>query len=104
MRRAAKVDANHASVVAALRAIGCMVQDLSGVGDGCPDLLVGIRGTPRGKILVLMEIKDGDKAPSKQRLTKDQLQFYAQWDGFPVDTVRSVEQAVAIVNAYRVCG
>jgi hypothetical protein len=58
MRRAAKVDANHADIVKALRAAGCGVLDLSKVGNGCPDLLV------HAGVTVLMEIKDGSKPPS----------------------------------------
>jgi hypothetical protein len=41
---AAKVDANQAAVVAALRKIGASVQPLHGVGAGVPDLLVGFQG------------------------------------------------------------
>ena len=44
MRRAAKIDSNHAEIVAALRGIGAYVMSLASVGGGCPDLLVGFRG------------------------------------------------------------
>ena len=40
--RACKVDANQAAIVKALREYGCSVTHLHRVGDGCPDLLVGI--------------------------------------------------------------
>lgn len=40
MRRAAKRDANHAELVAALRARGLAVTDLGHVGQGVPDLFV----------------------------------------------------------------
>ena len=40
----AKVDANQKVIVEALRAAGCFVQSLAGVGKGCPDLLVGSDG------------------------------------------------------------
>lgn len=42
MRRAAKVDANQAAVVADLRALGWTVEDCSGFGEGWPDLFVSI--------------------------------------------------------------
>jgi hypothetical protein len=42
LRRASKVDANQREVVAALRGAGASVQLLHAVGEGCPDLLVGI--------------------------------------------------------------
>ena len=54
MRRAAKVDANQAEIVQALRQIGAVVQSLAAVGNGCPDLLVGYRNR-----LFLLELKDG---------------------------------------------
>jgi hypothetical protein len=42
MRRRARTDDNQAAIVAALRQLGCEVADLSGVGDGLPDLLVQV--------------------------------------------------------------
>ena len=56
MRRAAKVDDNHREIVRALRDCGATVQDLSPVGAGCPDILVGWQGRNH-----LIEIKDGAK-------------------------------------------
>ncbi|MDO8707009.1 MAG: hypothetical protein Q7J84_18940 [Sulfuricaulis sp.] len=57
-RRAARVDANQSSIVSALRKAGASVQHLHGVGQDCPDLLVGYRAqnyvieikTPKGKL------------------------------------------------------
>lgn len=90
--RAARVDANHGAVVAALRAAGCLVLDLSAVGRGCPDLLVYHRRT--GYFLV--EVKDGAKVPSKRRLRATQVTFAAL--GWPVHTATSPEAAL------RACG
>ena len=70
--KAARVDANHVAVVAALRKAGATVQSLAGVGKGVPDLLVGIRGKT-----ALLEVKDGAKVPSARRLTEDQLKWHA---------------------------
>jgi hypothetical protein len=90
MRRAARVDANHAAIVAALRRLGCSVLDLSRVGDGCPDLLVGFRGRN-----YLMELKYADGI-----LTTDQHRFLRDWRGRPVLLIHSVEEAVAVLNAH----
>jgi hypothetical protein len=89
MRRAARVDANHAVIVGALLRCGATVQSLAAVGQGCPDLMVGFRGRT-----LLMEVKDGDKIPSKRRLTPDQQEWHAAWAGHVV-VVESVEQAIA---------
>lgn len=89
MRRAAKIDANQPDVVQALRQIGCFVQSLAPVGDGCPDLLVGFRGHT-----LLMEVKDGSRPPSERRLTPDQLEWHARWRGGPLSIVNDVEGAI----------
>lgn len=76
MRRAPRLDANHAAIVAALRAAGATVQSLAAVGDGCPDLLVGFAGHN-----YLIEVKDGTKPPSARRLTPEQERWHAAWAG-----------------------
>jgi len=92
MRRAAKVDANQAEIVAALRKIGATVQPLHAVGQGCPDLLVGWRG-----MTSLLEVKDGKKPPSARKLTEDQERWHAEWRG-QVAVVETVEQAIAAIT------
>ena len=74
---AAKIDANHQEIVAALQQLGATVQDLSQVAKGCPDILVGWRG-----VNYLMEIK-----PSRKRNYKDgglnskQVKWHEKWRG-----------------------
>lgn len=92
MRRAAKVDANQADIVNALRMAGCTVQLLHAVGKGCPDLLAG-----KGGVNFLLEVKDGSKPPSKRKLTDDQVEFRAHWRG-QVVTVTNVDEALAAVG------
>lgn len=94
MRRAARVDANQGTIVAALRAAGCFVQSLAMVGQGCPDLLVGYRGK-----WFVMEVKDGAKAPSDRRLTQDEKKWHEQaFICARVHVVETVEQALAVVT------
>ena len=87
-RRAAKVDANQREIVSALRRFGASVQHLHAVGAGCPDIICGYRG-----VNILFELKDGDKPPSKQRLTKDQEVWFDSWRG-QAGVVRSPEEAI----------
>lgn len=88
-RRAAyRVDANQPAIVQALRAIGATVQHLHTVGDGCPDILVGYRGTN-----FLMEIKRSPRA----RMTPDERAWHEAWRG-NVFVVTSPEQAIEIVT------
>jgi len=75
-RKYGRVDRNQNEIVEALRRIGCSVAVTSGVGVGFPDLVVGYRGAN-----YLIEIKDGSKPPSEQKLTPDQQDFKALWRG-----------------------
>lgn len=93
MRQAAKIDANQAAIVGALRAIGCTVVSLAAVGRGVPDLLVGKAGRT-----YLMECKDGAKPPSARRLTEDQLTWHGAWRGGPLAVVCDVESAIRAVT------
>jgi hypothetical protein len=88
VRRAARIDANQQEIVKALQAIGASVAPLSTVGSGMPDLLVGFKGKN-----FLLEVKDGEKAPSARRLTDDQLLWLAAWKGQSA-VVYSIEDAV----------
>lgn len=98
--RAAKIDANQNEIVDALRKSGCSVQILSNVGKGCTDLVVGIpfRGTG---LNLMMEIKDGNKPKSAQKLTPDQVEWHNNWKGHKV-VVNSAELAINAVNDYKI--
>lgn len=91
--RAAKIDANQVQVVSALRAAGATVQSLAGVGKGVPDLLVGHLGKT-----VLLEVKDGNKPKSAQKLTEDQLKWHGAWTGGPLAVVDSPEAALRVLG------
>lgn len=93
MRRAAKVDANHAAIVKALRDAGCGVLDLSAVGKGCPDLLVHPPAFPECRMMVMLEVKDGKKPPSARKLTPQQEKFHATWKGW-IHVVTSPDEAL----------
>ena len=92
MRRAANIDANQPEIVAALRAVGATVEHLHSVGAGCPDILVGHKGANW-----LIEIKDGSKAPSKQKLNERQVEWHQLWNG-QVSIARTAEEALQIIG------
>lgn len=92
MRRAAKVDANQAEIVTALRGVGCSVQPLHAVGEGVPDLLVG-----KDSNNFLVEVKDGSKPPSARQLTAQQRKWHDAWRG-NVAVVSSVPEALTLVG------
>jgi hypothetical protein len=92
-----KVDANQAAVVKELRDAGgdqITVISLAGVGDGCPDLLIGLAGQT-----YLAEVKDGDKSPSARKLTPDQVDWVKSWNGSPVYVFLSPDIARSWVKA-----
>lgn len=97
MRYRARVDDNQGAIVAALRAIGCFVQSLAMVGAGVPDLLVAYRGR-----WFVLEIKDGAKWASRQRLTPAEQEWHdAASPHAPVAIVHTVDEAIAAVTATR---
>jgi hypothetical protein len=96
MRKRARVDGNHAELVQALRQAGCTVQSLAAIGNGAPDLLVGVGGRN-----LLVEVKNGAKPPSHRRLTPDEATWHQQWRG-QVVVVATVDEALAVVIAGKV--
>ena len=91
-RRAAKADANQPDIVQTFRDLGATVQHLHTVGMGCPDIIVGFRG-----VNYLVEIKDGSKPPSGQKLTPPEQYFFDHWNG-QVCIVNSPDAAANLLN------
>ena len=85
MRYAARVDANQAQIVSALRAAGAYVWII-----GLPvDLLVGYNNQT-----FLVEIKDGPK----KRLTKLQQDFFENWSGSTLARIDGPEAALRMIG------
>ena len=95
MRRRGRVDENHAAVVDLLRGFGCSVVSTAGVGDGFPDVVVGFQGVTH-----LIEIKDGEKSASRRKLTDDEKEWHATWQGDPVCIVESLRDAEELVRQW----
>lgn len=88
MRRAAKRDASEPAIIAALRAIGALVQPLN--GRDIPDLLIGYRGR-----IGLIEAKSrGGK------LEPGQQEFHQQWAAMPVGVAYNADDAIALVRGW----
>lgn len=85
MRRAARIDANQAAVVSALRAAGASVLVI-----GQPvDILVGFRG-----VTLLLEVKNPDSRYGKAGANANQASFMQTWNGGPVSLVDGPEAAL----------
>ena len=96
--RAAKIDANQPAVVKAFRDAGASVTLLHRVGEGCPDAVVGWRG-----VNLLVEIKDGDKPPSAQKLTPAQQDWHRDWRG-QCCVVNSPQAALVLLGVIPIVG
>lgn len=81
-----RVDGTHAQIMAALRKAGIAVRSLAQVGDGVPDLLVGVRDQT-----FLLELK----VPGA-KLRASQEAFIATWPG-RVLVADSAEAAIRAV-------
>ena len=93
MARAKRIDDNQRAIVKALRSIpGCTVESLAAVGKGVPDLLCGFRGRN-----YLIEIKDGEKSPSRRKLTPAQVDWHQQWCG-TVHIVTCYNDALEVIG------
>ena len=96
MRKRARTDSNQAAMATLLRRLGCSVVDTHTIGGGFPDLVVGIVGRT-----FLVEVKDGDKSPSRRRLTADEFDFHRDWRGHPPVILESEEEAIRWVGTVR---
>ena len=90
-----RTDANQTEIVKLLRQLGLSVFILSDVGKGCPDLMCGWNMHN-----YLVEIKDGAKPRSAQKLTAQEQKFFDEWQG-NVQIINSIDSALAFVKAVR---
>jgi len=92
MRRKARIDSNQPQIIEVFRALGASVAPTHTLGQGFPDIVVGWRG-----INLLVEIKDGDKPPSRRQLTEDEQRWHDEWRGNVV-IVESIADVLALLN------
>jgi len=91
MRIKARVDANQKQIVTKLRNIGCSVLHTHQLGKGAPDIIIGYNYKN-----YLVEIKDGNKSISQQKLTPDEAKFKREWRGTYL-VINSFEQIEKIL-------
>lgn len=91
MRRAANIDANQPEIVKVFRDLQCSVRHTHQLPDGGGDIIVGCQN-----LNCLVEIKDGSKPASKQKLTDDEKRFQQSWKGM-YRVVSNTDEAIAVV-------
>ena len=95
MRKYARQDGNHKAIRSAFERLGCSVADLSPLGDGRPDLLIGFAG-----LCLCVEVKDGSKPPSARKLTPDEERFRMDWKG-GYRIVENIDHVLETVNVLK---
>ena len=85
-----KTDANQLAISEAFKSLGCTVFDLSRVGFGMTDLIVGFCG-----LNLLVEAKS-----EIGKLTPDQVEFHASWRGHKC-VIRTPDEAIDLVLQIR---
>jgi hypothetical protein len=84
-----RVDENQKQIIHTFIALGASVLNLSRVGEGCPDILIGYKG-----VICLVEIKRDEKAA----FTEPQIKFMQNWKGGPVSRIDSVDAAIRLIK------
>jgi len=84
-----RVDENQRTLVHTFIALGASVLNLSTVGRGCPDLLIGYKGKS-----VLVEVK----RDAKSSFTEPQVKFMQEWRGGAVSRIDSVDAAIRLIK------
>ncbi len=85
-----KLDDNHATIVASLKAMGASVETIQGATAGTPDLVVRIFGMER-----LAEVK-----PPGEKLKPNQVKWWGAW-GREATVLRTSEDCAALVAELR---
>lgn len=91
-----KKDANHNEIVDAMTKVGAYVIDMSHVGKGFPDLIVGFQN-----MTILMEIKNPKTSYGKKGLNKNQLQWKEKWTGGAYCVVDSIDSALRMIGVVK---
>lgn len=95
-RRAARRDHNHRAVADTFRDLGCSVFETDRVGEGFPDIVVGLMGRS-----LLVEIKNPQTHYGRGGLNFAESAFAASWRGSPVTVITSEIEAEAFVQNIR---
>lgn len=74
--------------------LDCSVLDVAGIPCGF-DLIVGYKTQA-----ILVEVKDGEKPPSAQKLTENEALAHLRWRG-PKAIVKNNDEAAAVANLLR---
>ena len=89
-RKLHRRDTNQEAIVYVFEKMGAAVFQLDQVGNGLPDLLVGVNG-----FNLLVEVKS-----AKGKLTAAQHIFFDEWHGQKI-IIRTIDEAITLIQKYR---
>lgn len=92
-------DANHSTLCDAFRTMGCSVFETDRVGEGFPDVVVGVAGKN-----ALVELKNPKTYYGKQGLNTAQSKFAEAWRGGQMFVVATEDDVIALVSKLRHAG
>jgi len=98
MNFAKRIDSNQNEIVRALRKAGFSVAITSRLGAGFPDLVIALPRANLEPYVALVEVKDGSKPFSAQKLTPDEVRFRENWSG-NYHIIRSVADVAALLDS-----
>lgn len=87
-----RIDDNQRAIVSTLRKLGWSVKSTAAIGIGFPDLVVA-----KDLCTFLIEVKDGSKPKSAQKLTPLEQKFFDEWKG-DVRVINSIDAAIEFAN------
>ncbi len=96
--RAARIDSNQPAIVKAFRSLGWIVAHTHMVGGGFPDIVCSKSG-----VTILVEIKDGSKPKSAQKLTKPEEDFHSIWQG-ALHIIKSIDEVFELHRSLFITG
>lgn len=95
-----RIDQNQKKIVKRFRELGCVVAITSSVGYGFPDLVCR---HPWSDKILMIEIKDGDKPPSAQKLTPAEMKFHDDWAGCVYIIKSEAEAGDLVMRVLGIC-
>lgn len=98
-RQNARKDDNQDEIVKRAEALGASVWLTHQIGNGGPDIVIGVDNGDK-HFNIMVEIKDGKKCPSQQRLTEAEVKFHRNWKG-QICVINSVDQVTDLIVAAR---
>ena len=82
--------------------MGVSVWITASIGKGAGDVVLGVTCHDGRRLNLIVEIKDGAKPPSAQKLTPDEQEFHLNWKG-QICVIKNELEAIVLIEDIRKC-